>query len=132
MIVISTLILRDLITARKRNLEQGNVFTPVRHSVHGGDLCPSMHHRSHDRGVSRGEGSVSRWESLSRGYLSRGSPSGEFLSGGDHLCPDLWGFLSGGLCPGGSLSGRPPDRDPPYGNERAVRILLECILVINS
>ena len=31
-----------------------------------------------------------------------------------------------GLCPGGSLSGRAP---PPYGNELAVRILLECILV---
>ena len=55
-----------------------------------------------------------------------------------------WGSLSeevsiqGGLCPGGSLSrgglclgvsllGR-----PPYGNERAVRILQECILLTNS
>ena len=25
-----------------------------------------------------------------------------------------------------------PHRDPPYGNERAVRILLECILVCSS
>ena len=24
-----------------------------------------------------------------------------------------------------------PDRDPPYGNKRVVRILLECILVLN-
>ena len=31
--------------------------------------------------------------------------------------------------PGGSLSGRPP---PLYDKERAVRILLECILVISS
>ena len=50
------------------------------------------------------------------------------------LCPggSLSGGVSvwGGLCPGrvsvwGSMSWRPP----PYGNERAVRILLECILV---
>ena len=55
-----------------------------------GDLCPNMHHRSHDQG-----------------FLSRGS-------------------LSGGSLSGGSLSGR-----PPYSNARMVRILLECILVIN-
>ena len=47
------------------------------------------------------------------------------------LCPG--GSLSrevsvqGGLCPGGSLSKR-----TPYGNVRAVRILLECILVHNA
>ena len=46
------------------------------------------------------------------------------------LCPGV-----GGLCPGGSsvkgglCQGDPPDRDPPYGNVHAVRILLECILV---
>ena len=52
------------------------------------------------------------------------------LSGGGGLCSG--GFLSeGDLCPGGLL-GRPPDRDPPYGNEQAVRILLECILVMNE
>ena len=33
-----------------------------------------------------------------------------------------WGSSSGG----GSLSG--PDIDPPYGKERTIRILLECIL----
>ena len=32
--------------------------------------------------------------------------------------------VQGGLCPVGAQSGR-----PPYGKERAVRILLECILV---
>ena len=31
---------------------------------------------------------------------------------------------------GRSLQGRPSDRDPPYGKERAVHILLECILVM--
>ena len=42
----------NIITARKRSLEQGNVFTPVCHSVHkGGGWLPSMHYRSHDQGV---------------------------------------------------------------------------------
>ena len=62
-------------------------------------------------------------------------------------------MTGGGLCLGGSWSrgslsrrisvwevsvwGRsvreiPPDRDPPYGNERAIRILLEYIIVIES
>ena len=45
-----------------------------------------------------------------------------------------WVYLGGGeggLCPGGSLSGEGLcQEDPPYGKERAVRILLECILVI--
>ena len=34
-------------------------------------------------------------------------------------------FAAGGVCPGGVSRG-----DSPYGNERAVRILLECILVL--
>ena len=55
-------------------LREGNVFTPVCHSVHRGG-------------------------SLSGGYLSRGVSVRE---------------------------------TPPYGNERAVRILLECILVVCS
>ena len=44
------------------------------------------------------------------------------------------GSLSRGiLCRGGSLLGRPPRQRPPsYGNERAVHILLECILVFNE
>ena len=42
-----------------------------------------------------------------------------------------WGLcLGGGLCPGGSLSGVSLSTSPPpYGKERAVRILLKCILV---
>ena len=40
------------------------------------------------------------------------------------LCPGVSVQESLGLCPGGSLSGR-----PPYGKEWEVRILLECILV---
>ena len=44
---------------------------------------------------------------------------------GEGLCP-LGGSLSRGVCLGGvSVMGT-----PSYGNERAVRILLECILVL--
>ena len=64
-------------------------------------------------------------------------PGPMFLLGG--LCPEAGlcpGVVSvqGGLCPGGSLSrglpdSDPLDKDPPYGEGRAVRILLECFLV---
>ena len=102
-------------------LRQGNVFTPVCDSVHrvgGGTMS---------RGVSvRGclcpeglcpAGSLS-WEvSLSRGVSVLGvSFQRESLS---------WGCL----CPGRPLSRRPPSPLPPYGYVRAIRILLECILV---
>ena len=83
---------------------EGYIFTPVCHSVHGGSRSLSW------RGLCPRR-------SLSRGSLSGGSLSGGFLSGG--LCPE-------GFCQGRSLSWRPP----LYGNERALRILLECILVI--
>ena len=63
-------------------------------------LCPSMHHRSHDQGVSV-QGGLCPGGLCPRGSLSRRS-------------------LYGGLCPGGSVLGRPPVQ---------VRILLECILV---
>ena len=47
-------------TTRKRSLGQGNVFTPVCHSVHGGrgGWLPSMNHRSHHQGsgLHSGEG----------------------------------------------------------------------------
>ena len=42
------------------------------------------------------------------------------------------GLCQGGLCPGGvSVQGGLCHGDPPYGNEQAVLILLECILVYN-
>ena len=42
--------LQRFITARKRSLGQGNIFTSMCHSFcpHVGGWLPSMHHRSHD------------------------------------------------------------------------------------
>ena len=56
----------DIFTARKPGLEQGNVFTPVCHSVHRGSWLPSMHHRSHN------QGGLPPWGSASREGLHRG------------------------------------------------------------
>ena len=79
--------------------------------------------------------STGEWGLCPGGPLSK---MGGSLSWGGGLC--LGGSLSkmGGLCPGeevsvrgGSLSreGVSVKRDPPYSYVRAVRILLECILV---
>ena len=90
-------LLLGIVTARKRSLGQGNVFTPVCHSVHGrGVWLPSMHYRSYD------------WECLPGGR-------GESASGGGR-CPtpptlEIHGILWDTV------------------NKRALRILLECILV---
>ena len=54
----------SIITASKRSLGQGNVFTPVCHYVQVGWL-PGMHHRSHDRGGSSTTGGGG-------GFASRG------------------------------------------------------------
>ena len=70
---------------------------------------------------SRFSSRVSVQGSLSKGGLCLGS-----------LCLGcLWpgGSLSGGSLSRGSLSGGLCQGDPPYGNVRAVRMLLECILV---
>ena len=74
---------------------------------------------------------------MTRGSLIRGGlcPGGLSPGVSVHGGPCPGGFLSGSLCPGvsfwgGSLSRGVSVRDiPPYGNERAVRILPECILV---
>ena len=109
-----------------------------------GGLCSGG---SLSRGLCPG-GGVFLWWSLSGGLCLGASVQGGLCPGGlcvgvsvqGCLCPGgslsmvglcPWGSLSGGLCPGGSLSGGlcPGDLDPLYGNKRAVRILLECILV---
>ena len=95
----------QIVTARKRSLEQGNIFTPVCHSVHRG------------RGLLPGGGLV-------QGGLVRGG------SGPGGLCLLQEGACSGGVsAPGGVCAWwRPPRRLLL----RAVRILLECILVSNK
>ena len=61
------------ITVRKRSLGRGYVFTPRCHSVYGeGNWLPSMHHRSHDWGMSASRGRLSPGGSASRGSASRG------------------------------------------------------------
>ena len=89
-----------VVNARKRSLGQGNILTSVCHS-----FCPQYAFRSHDQGVClQGEGSGSG------GFCIQG---GSGSSGGLH---------GGGKTPSWIL------RDTV--NEWAVRILLECILVL--
>ena len=98
-------------------LRQDNVFTPVCHSVHRGDLSVPV---------------------CTTGHMTRGSLYGR---------RSLWRVSVGGLCSGGPLSRVISVREVSrgvsvqegvsvqkgvsvlYGNERAVHILLECILV---
>ena len=75
-----------------------------------------MHPRSHDQGGLCPRGLCLGW-SLSTGSLPGGSVQRRLCLGGS-LCPV-------GVSVRGSLLGDPP----LYGNEQAVRILLECILV---
>ena len=89
-------------------LRQGNVFTPVCHSVH------------------RGRGSLSGGLCLG-GLCPRVSVQGCPLFGGSLSV----GFLSGCLCPGVSVSRWVSIQGDNGGNEWAVRILLECILVLS-
>ena len=85
--------------------QRSNVFTPVCDSVHKGvDLCPGR--------VSL-KGGLCPGGLCPVGSLSRG------VSVQSGLCPERVS-LKGGLCQGDL---------PLYGNVRAVRILLECILV---
>ena len=80
-------------------------------SVQGGGLCP-------------GEGSVQEGVSLSRRGVS-GQEGGLWPGGG--LCPGGVFVQEGGLCQGDSPCGQ---RTSPYEKERAVHILLECVLVL--
>ena len=91
-----------------------------------------IHHRSHDQGGLCPAGvsvqGVLCWgRSLFRGDLCQGEVSVQrgLCLGEGGLCPggvSVQGiYVQGGLCPG---------RPPPYDNERAVRTLLECFLVL--
>ena len=118
-----------IVTARKRSLGQGNVFTRVCHSVHRG------------RGSAwRGGGSASSGGCIQGDCLQRGR-LGVWLQGGLHLGESASrgvGRSPLGLLTGGSAS-REGWVDPLpreiHGilwdtvNKQAVRIVLECFLV---
>ena len=108
-----------------------------------GSHCPNSYHRSHDHGVSvqgdlcSGEGGLCLVGSLSRGWVSVQGVG--LCSGGGSLFRgwvsvqgvSVWGHrcLGRSLSRGSLVSGTPQTETPPCGNERAVGILLECILV---
>ena len=129
-----------IITARKRSLGQGNIFTPVCHSVHRGGL-PSRRPPGKEAPPGR-ETSLGRrhpparetplgwrhppWQGdpPGRRHPRQGDPPGRrYPPGGRHPLP--W------------EGGTPPSRETPRKESppprrlllRAVRILLECILV---
>ena len=98
-----------LITARKRSLGQGNIFI---------DVCQEF---------------CSQGRSVPGGVCSRGvsAPGGCLLPGVGDVYSQGWGVSDpggwgvGGVCSGGVVPGGHPQRILL----RAVRILLECILV---
>ena len=93
----------QIITARKRSLGQGNVFTSVRHSVHGGWTASRV--VCIQRGLHTG-GSASRGVCIQCLH-----PRGVCLQGWVGQTPqELWDTV----------------------NKQAVRILLECILVTHN
>ena len=121
------LIQKTVITARKRSLGQGNIFTHVCHSVHRGVCMVAGGHVWLLRGSMHG----------CRGVACMVAGGHVWLQGGMHGCGGhvwlLWGvcgcwgvcivvgvcMVVGGMC----------RIQQDTVNERAVRILMECILV---
>ena len=79
-----------------------------------GSLCPG------EGGLCPGEGGLCPGEVGL--YPGEGS-----LSRGGGLCPEGSLSRAGSLSKGSLFRGGLPDRDPPYGNERAVCMLLEFL-----
>ena len=102
----------------------------VQASLCSGGLCPgwSLSRRCLCPRGSQSRRGVSVWGVSVQGDLS---PEGGLCLGG--LCPGGSQFMREGVSVWGVVSVRETPRTktppPPYGNERAVRILLECILV---
>ena len=89
-------------------LWQGNVSTPVCQSFCSqGSLCPSMHQRSHDQGVSLSGVSLSRVVSVLGVYVQGVSVQGGLCLGHLYLGRSLSRvvYVRGGLCPGGVCPG---------------------------
>ena len=99
-----------IFTARKRSLGQGNIFTPVCHSVQGGRGGVRGRVRTclHAQGACMAGGRAWWWVCMAEGACVAGE-----------------GAWQGGICGGGRAW-----QILRYSvNERPVRILLECILV---
>ena len=129
-------------------LRQGNVFTPVSHSVHGeGSLSQHAPQVTWPRGVSvqwglcpggvfvQG-GSLSRTVSVQGLYPGGSLSRGSLCSGGFYVWGQKWRSLSRrflssrvSVQQGVFVRETPWTETSPYGTERAIRILLECILV---
>ena len=133
-------------TARKRSLGQGNIFTPVCHSVHGGRAWLLGGVRGCSRGVCGCSGGCGSSQGGVHG-CSRGHAW--LLQGGVHGCSQGACMVAPGGVRGCSQRGM-HGHDCSWGacvvapggghawdttrygdtiNERAVRILLGCILV---
>ena len=96
---------RNVITAHKRSLGQGNVFTPVCHSVHGGrrGWLPSMHHRSHDQHPG-GVLPTEEWSVYKGGFCLRGGLPTSRGGGVGQIPPSPRTRKVGGTYPTGMLS----------------------------
>ena len=98
----------SIFTTYKQGLEQGNVFTPVCHSIHSGGWLPSMHHWSHHWGDDLHlVGSASGGLHLGGLHLGGLHPRGLHLLHPEGVC------IHGGW--GGGQTSSPPDADPPLG-----------------
>ena len=126
-----------IFTARKRSFGQGNIFTPVCHSVHRGGMhgCPGGVRGCWGACVVAGGGMCGCWGACMVAGGCVWLPGGVcgcrgayVVAGGHAWLPEGHAWLPEGHAwlPGGG-GVRRIRRDTV--NERAVRILLECILV---
>ena len=114
-----------IITAWKRGLGQANAFTGVCLSTRGVSVW--CHFLSGCLVPYSFQGSLCLVPCSFQGVYVQGVcvQMGVSVQKGD-FCPG-WVSVQWGLCPG-----RPPRQRPPHGEERAVHILLECFLVVNT
>ena len=118
---------------RKRSLGQGNIFTSICHSVHGGGMRGGW--------VCVVGGMCGRAACMARGcaWQWKGGHGMWGMCGGGYAWQEKWLLhwvvhilLECILVSMGCVSHSVPRQTPsPYSKEQAVRILLECFLVYN-
>ena len=130
----------NVFTTRKRSLGQGNIFIGVCQEFCSQGGGPGLGGLLLGGGCSWGgawwrpPGWLPLWTVCILLECILVTPVCHSVILGD-LCPGggvsvQEGICSGCLCPGVSLSRRSLSGRPPYGKERAVRIPLECILLV--